>query len=110
MNRVPLACTLHQISKRVKSACIFFIHSHPPMAFVVSHTYFSSEARKNFCDLFFFFPTRITCSGVHLKKKSKPQVLFRSAPLSYPIHKRPVYRVNAWNMSLELRNTANCMF
>ena len=25
------------------------------MAFVVSHTYFSSEARKNFCDLFFFF-------------------------------------------------------
>ena len=72
---------------------------------------FLPKRGKIFATCFFFFPpTRITCSGVHLKKKSKPQVLFRSAPLSYPIHKRPVYRVNAWNMSLELRNTANCMF
>ena len=75
MNRVPLACTPHQISKRcVKSVCIFFIHSHPPMAFVVLHTFFFRSEEK-FLRLVFFFPTRMTCCRRTFKEKKQTSSL-----------------------------------
>ena len=48
------------------------------MAFVVSHTYFSSEARKNFCDLFFcffFFPNKNNLFRRSFKEKKQTSSL-----------------------------------